>query len=492
VQGFTHRLAGTGQTFGLAEVSGAARALEVELRARIEARGSARPVRKRVLAALEDIDRQLRADADEPPDAGESPSPPPDRKAVFLVQPDPVAAGDLAMQLAHFGYRVHTCGDFAAAARRLDHEVPAVAVIDLPPDGDGLGTAVLGSLREKRVPIVVVSAHADYASRLKAVRVGAVAYFARGVEVAALVDAIENLANPASNAPLRVLILDDDRELAEAYALELRNAGMSVVANVDPAEGLSSIADHRPDVVLLDLYLGDHDGAEVARVLRTDPANLGIPILFMSREDDRERQIEVLASGADDFLVKPISPPQLAREILARGPRLRAVQGRLTHDGLTGLLNHVAGRAELARELARARRERTRLAVAMIDLDFFKGVNDRHGHIVGDRVLRNLGWLLRRRLRRSDLVGRHGGEEFVVILPGSDAAAAAATVDDLRVAFAQLRHAGANAEIQCTFSAGVATFPEYGTAGAILDAADRALYAAKRRGRNRVEVAARK
>jgi diguanylate cyclase (GGDEF)-like protein len=129
------------------------------------------------------------------------------------------------------------------------------------------------------------------------------------------------------------------------------------------------------------------------------------------------------------------------------------------------------------------------MAYAMIDLDHFKQVNDTHGHAAGDRVLRSLAHLLIKRLRHNDIVGRYGGEEFSVVLPGTTGTTAVKLLDELRADFAKVLHQTCDAEFSVTFSCGIAELPRFTTLGQISDAADKALYRAKHEGRNRTILA---
>jgi diguanylate cyclase (GGDEF)-like protein len=161
----------------------------------------------------------------------------------------------------------------------------------------------------------------------------------------------------------------------------------------------------------------------------------------------------------------------------------------MLRDSLTGLLNHTAFKEHLSREIARVRRQGTPLAVALIDLDHFKTVNDTYGHPTGDRVVKSVARVLQRRLRRTDVIGRYGGEEFAVLFPNTTERQAQRVVDEVRVTFAQVRHQSDSREFQVTFSGGVATCPPYDEAARLTEAADQALYAAKEAGRNCVVLA---
>jgi diguanylate cyclase (GGDEF)-like protein len=156
---------------------------------------------------------------------------------------------------------------------------------------------------------------------------------------------------------------------------------------------------------------------------------------------------------------------------------------------MTRLLSHAYFEEHGFRELERARRKGAPLAYAIMDLDRFKSVNDRYGHAAGDRVLKTLAVVLRQRLRRADVIGRYGGEEFAVLFPDTDVASAYALVDRIRTRFGEIRHRGYDVDFTVTFSAGIAGFPRYGALHELYEAADRALYRAKAAGRNRVEIA---
>jgi diguanylate cyclase (GGDEF)-like protein len=158
-------------------------------------------------------------------------------------------------------------------------------------------------------------------------------------------------------------------------------------------------------------------------------------------------------------------------------------------DSLTGLLNHTKTKEYLDKEISRAARQGSGLAFAMLDIDRFKSINDTYGHPAGDRVIVSLSRLLRQRLRKTDIVGRYGGEEFALVLAGADEKSAAKVVDEIRLSFGQVRHNCDGAEFSATFSCGVAGFPRYGDAISLCNAADKALYEAKHKGRNMVVLA---
>lgn len=204
------------------------------------------------------------------------------------------------------------------------------------------------------------------------------------------------------------------------------------------------------------------------------------------------KQIAALGQGGDDFFTKPVEPDQLVAAIAARAQRGRTMRLYMERDGLTGLLSHSRIIEQLEVAVRRADRSGGRLAVAMVDIDGFKVVNDTYGHLVGDQVLKALAYLLRQRLRLSDMLGRFGGDEYVVVLPDTNARAAKEKLEVIRRHFNAIEHSTGSGQFTATLSCGVAEFPAATTSLELIAAADDALYRAKRTGRNRIAVSGEK
>ena len=286
---------------------------------------------------------------------------------------------------------------------------------------------------------------------------------------------------------MRLLIIEDDLTLAEHYRLALLSGGIDANILHNPHELISQLAAFNPDLVLMDLYMPDLSGPELAGIIRQHERWTSLPVVYLSAETDLDRQIEALRHGADDFITKPIADASLIALVRARIERGRQIDALVTRDSLTGLLRHATIKEAIHAEIKRAVRTRHPVSVAIIDIDHFKQVNDRHGHATGDVVITATANLLRQRLRQSDLIGRYGGEEFVVVLVDCDASDAEKLLEDIRQRFASIRFGRAGSEFNCTLSAGLASLSVCGNN--LLPAADAALYRAKAAGRNRVEVA---
>jgi len=303
-----------------------------------------------------------------------------------------------------------------------------------------------------------------------------------------VLNSILNLVQTEETEKSRVLVVEDSRVAVEVIQRTLEQQGIDTYAINDPGQLLEALESYQPDLILMDMYMPHFNGVEATRVLRQMPAYNSLPIVYVSGESEISMQVEALRLGGDQFLGKPFNPVLLAAIVKTKIERFRDIQRSTSLDGLTGLLNHTAAKSQL-RHLAEHASVNSVLTVAMIDIDHFKSVNDTYGHPVGDQVIRGLAWLLKGRLRSSDLIGRYGGEEFLIALPGVDPEQAKSVIDRIRKDFSTLPHAHPGGAVYATFSAGLASFPTFHTAISLTEAADNALLEAKRLGRNRVEEA---
>ncbi|MGL6039967.1 MAG: GGDEF domain-containing protein, partial [Deefgea sp.] len=169
--------------------------------------------------------------------------------------------------------------------------------------------------------------------------------------------------------------------------------------------------------------------------------------------------------------------------------RYRALRRSMYHDSLTGLLNHTTSKSQLDLVLDQCRQQQRPLCVAMLDLDHFKQVNDSYGHPIGDQIIRSLAWLLKQRVRQGDILGRYGGEEFLLVLQGASLGEGFTILELIRQDFAAIRHPFGDGHFQLSFSCGMAAYPAIERGDELIEAADQALYRAKRAGRNRIECA---
>lgn len=413
---------------------------------------------------------------------------------VYLVSPDQPYGAFLAHQISHFGYFVQSVRDLPGLQNALAEHASVAAIIDLSPFGvvsyrEQIFTE-LSATWQSSIPLIFLSDFDEQDSRLRAIRSGGVAFFSKPVDIVNLVDTLDSLQMPPTEDRHRVLIVEDQQAIASYYQMVLKMSEMDAEIVTDSTRLLSKMYDYHPDLILMDLYMPEVNGFELAKMIRQMNEFVSIPIVFLSSEENFDRRMEAMRLGGDDFLTKPIKASHLVGLVRSRLERLRTLRSYMVRDSLTSLINHTTFRGMLAQEVSRCRRQENRLALAMLDLDHFKQINDTYGHAVGDSILKSLSRLLKQRLRKSDIIGRYGGEEFVALLLDVDAAQAHNVMEEIRTHFAEVEHhPTTKGAIYVTFSCGIAAYPDFTTAKQLSDAADQALYAAKDAGRNRVVIA---
>jgi diguanylate cyclase (GGDEF)-like protein len=302
----------------------------------------------------------------------------------------------------------------------------------------------------------------------------------------------------------RILVVDDSRTQLDWLVQVLEREGYDVRTAVDGKDAIRKVRTEPPDLVLLDLILPDMDGLEVVRLIKARKEEDFIPVIILSARSDLDSKVKGLRIGADDYLAKPFAEA----EILARAQamlriktlevQLRRAQKELEErsitDGLTGLKNRRFFDERIVEEYRRAQRYSDPVSLMMIDLDQFKEVNDRHGHPVGDLVLRRAAQLIRGSIRDPDICARYGGEEFAVILPKTHVSGALVVAERVWRALGATVHRvpadapGGPNELFVTASIGIAFYPskDIGSAELLLRYADEALLQAKKAGRNTI------
>lgn len=411
---------------------------------------------------------------------------------IALIEDDAFLAQEMATQLSAFGWELSVFSNAIDALTAIKEPWPAAVIIDLMlPEGPFAGLDLMEKIQSHfgvTVPHVVISTRIDWESRLAAVRSGAAAYLVKPVDISVLEEQLECITSCSVQKPYRVLMVDDDEMLVDHYVQTLTAAGMDAIAITSPSQLLAAISEHQPEIVLLDLYMPECNGIEALKVIRQEPQFNSLPVVFLSTESGLALQQNAMQIGAEDFLQKPISDTNLIMAVSIRAQRFRTLTELIRQDSLTGLLSHISFKLQLEAEIKRAQRSNVPLSLAMLDIDHFKKVNDSYGHPQGDRVIKSLAQLLRKRLRKSDIIGRYGGEEFVIAMPNTPSRLAVNILDELRESFGKLRFENLQSEFSCTFSCGVATISPMESAIDLINYADDALYQAKRSGRNRIEL----
>ncbi len=299
---------------------------------------------------------------------------------------------------------------------------------------------------------------------------------------------------------LQVLVVDDSPVYRKLIEHTLEDGGYAPLFAKTGSEALELYAQHAPAIVITDWMMPDFSGPELCERIRSHAQRLYTYIIVLTSISEKDNVVKGLAAGADDYLTKPFDPGELLarigvgrrtiglhREIEAKNKLLE----EMAHtDSLTGLPNRRAIEEWAARQLRGAARHGFAMWVAHADLDNFKSINDSYGHDAGDRVLQKFGEVLRESTRASDISGRMGGDEFLLVMTHLDEKSTRLTVERLRKQFAALKFSFAGDVVSVTASFGIAGFqgkepPDFTK---LVRQADKALYNGKRAGRNRVTV----
>jgi diguanylate cyclase (GGDEF)-like protein len=305
----------------------------------------------------------------------------------------------------------------------------------------------------------------------------------------------------AAEEPAEILIVDDDPDVRTFVRAVLESDGHRVTEAESGQDAIQRLRIRRPALVLLDVMMPAMDGFAAVHAIKREPGPF-VPVILLTALDDPASRAKGINAGADEILAKPVHPfelrlrcramlriHQLTEELHGANRRLRALART---DELTDVRNRRGLRSALTREFRRAERYGGALTVMAFDVDRFKQVNDDWGHAVGDAVLHAVAQALKRGVREVDIVGRVGGEEFVVLAPETPAREALAVAERLRRSVAERTVTTAHGvDVGVTVSCGVATLSDVHARSPeeLLGYADAALYRAKAHGRDRTEIA---
>ena len=376
------------------------------------------------------------------------------------------------------------------------------------------------------IPVIMVTALDHPSDRVRGLEAGADDFLTKPVSDIALIARVRSLArlkmmtdelrmravtskeigiqNPENEAVAetgshgRVLVVDDRRVSYERLMATLANEH-AVEVEVDPNEALLHAAEGNYDLLIISLVSENFDGLRLCSQVRSLERTRNVPILAIVDSEDNARMVRGLEIGVNDYLMRPIDKNELLARVRTQIRKKRYTERLRDNiqqsiemaiiDGLTGLYNRRYMEGHLTALVEQAAARGKSLTVLMLDIDYFKAINDSHGHDAGDDVLREFATRVRKSIRGIDLACRYGGEEFVILMPETDMAVATIVAERLRRRIASEPFAiqqGAGM-VQATISIGIATFAAADdTIASILKRADQALYRAKRDGRNRV------
>ncbi|STQ91866.1 diguanylate cyclase [Iodobacter fluviatilis] len=406
---------------------------------------------------------------------------------VYLSAQQIQGSAELAKQLTFFGFECRSYMKQSALLVAMHTEPPFAVLLGEEGLEDCSAEQILPRLQKlSRGPVLFLTSELTVVEQIHYVKLGVTDFVYIPLDIQKLIDRLDVLLEKTQNTPYRVLIVDDSEAMGKASGNILQQADMQVQQIKNPLDVFVSLERFMPDIVLMDVYMPQCSGDEMAKVIRQQTQFDSVPIVFLSTETNRNKQLMARSMGGDDFWVKNMPAEELVASVAMTCARYRSLRRWMSCDSLTALLNHTHIIEWLEREVKRSQKEALSLSFAMVDIDHFKKINDSYGHAVGDKVIKILARLLRQSINGEGAVGRYGGEEFAVVFSETSMIRAAQKIDHWRLRFTELIQLSGDIQFPVTFSAGVALLKNGMDAQQLIDAADEALYQAKHAGRNQV------
>jgi len=318
---------------------------------------------------------------------------------------------------------------------------------------------------------------------------GGRSFLTKPIEPAQVLEAVQELLQRSRSQQEKVLAVDDDPVLLELIGQYLNPWGVKLTTLEDPRQFWSILAANNPDLLILDVEMPHIDGIELCKVVRNDSNWNSLPIIFLTARHDPQTILRIYEAGADDYIPKPVTEPELVTRIFNRLERNYLLRSLAETDQLTGVSNRRQSTKELTKYLRLCQKYCQPLCLAVLDLDYFQSINEQYGYSTGDRILKRLGQILQQRFRSEDVIARWNGTKFLVGMYGMNKQDGTKRLNELLQTFRQeVFPIGERREpLQVTFSAGVADYPSDGQdLPSLSQAANNALQLAKNTGRNRV------
>lgn len=290
-----------------------------------------------------------------------------------------------------------------------------------------------------------------------------------------------------SSAPL-IQIIDDDVSMLILLKDVLEEKGWMVITNTNPEIAVKQYFEMKPDCLILDIHLPQKDGFQILQEIQQHNEKYFIPTIMISINNNKETRIKAYQNGADDFFGKPIDMEEFVVKVNRHLQRKKIFDQSVLIDELTQVYNRKFLVDSLQRFFLDFKRTKQPFSISIVDIDFFKKVNDTYGHLMGDQVLRDFAQYIKRNIRSLDIIYRYGGEEFVIVFPNTTSEDAKRHLNELIKGFSQIKFTHNEACFSVTFSAGTYTVKDdFVTITEAFKGADSSLYEAKRLGRARVE-----
>ncbi|MBM9515109.1 response regulator [Desulfogranum marinum] len=354
-----------------------------------------------------------------------------------------------------------------------------------------------------QTPIVFVSANDDLKNREKAYELEVLDFIGKPFVPGKMLQTVNNILNVQEQfSGMTALIVEDSPFVSRIVRNILKRHGLKVHEASDGKKALEIIKEKKfdIDIIITDYIMPGLSGEELCRTLRSIEVLENVPIFFISSINDKETTLNFFKVGANDYLPKPFFEEEFRARIVTHlrnrkyTKELEKLNSRLEfqadHDSLTGLYNRGYLQRELSTIFTQSQYGQGNLCCMLIDLDYFKKVNDDFGHAFGDLVLQKFAKIMTNNSRGSDIIARFGGEEFAILMLDTDLKGCLLLAEQIRTAAEGYIYNDGNTELQVTISSGLSSLNDHEIKNVddLFSKADKALYAAKNNGRNRVEV----
>lgn len=415
---------------------------------------------------------------------------PPEAKLGIVLDTNPANLLTIKTLLEERGLFVENFTTASEVKAVFAERLPDVIVIGVPLiDSTGYDLVEsLRSLKDGHKPIVLLlGQQAVFVDKVKAIRAGADAFFEYPSELTDIIEKLNSLLDRNRSEKYKVLSVEDDPDQASFIKLTLESAGCTVLHISDPKQFEETFLSFEPDLVLLDIVLGDMTGFELAKYIRQSDRFAALPIVFLTTQNKLAQHIRSAMSGGDEHLIKPVAPQLLVATVASRVERARSLKRLIDRDGLTRCLNY-GSFMDRAQKLATLDGYRSAPAMMMIDIDNMKKINEAMGFAAGDRIISNIANMLLKGFRNTDLIARFGNDQFAIVLEHLNAQQLQSLSSQVLGAIHGTPQLVKGKSVQVTCSGGIAVLEQGMSVQEWLASAQDALKKAKESGGNRAIV----
>ncbi len=385
----------------------------------------------------------------------------------LLISDDQEFGSLLVAEATTRGLHLLVMANMQLAKDAIQRVCPDVLLLDLStPERYRAGLLLLEGLSQETpsLPVIVLMDSAQVTDRLTIARHNGRGIFPKSIAPARILEVLAQTLEPPKNSEAKILIVDDDPIFLRLLKAILKPWGLQVTTLKNPLEFWDELQSIRPDLLILDVQMPDVDGIELCRMLRNDSDWAWLPVLFLTGHKDTDTIQQLFAAGADDYISKPVVPPEIITRILNRLERTRLLRNQAEVDGLTRLSNRSRATQDIINFLHLSKQYQQPFCLAVLELDNLKQVNHQYDHRLGDQILYQTARLLRQAFRSQDVVSRWDGAEFVIGMYGITRRDGVEWLSEVLESLRQVEFLSSDGGVtQASFSVGVSQYPEDGT-----------------------------